>query len=54
LAVLRLVLIVVGAWLALTLIGAAGTAFAMVAAGIASFAVGLLIAMRARFRRLTS
>jgi Na+-driven multidrug efflux pump len=52
LAALRLVLIVGGAWLALMLTGGAGAAFAMVAVGIASFAVGLLVAMRARFRRL--
>jgi Na+-driven multidrug efflux pump len=51
LAALRLVLIVGGAWLALMLTGGAGAAFAMVAVGIASFAIGLLIAMRARFRR---
>jgi Na+-driven multidrug efflux pump len=52
LAALRLVLIVGGAWLALTLTGSAAAAFAMVAVGIATFAIGLLIAMRARFRRL--
>ena len=52
LAALRLVLIVVGAWLALTLTGGAGSVFAMVAVGIASFAGGLFITMRARFRHL--
>ena len=52
LAALRLLLIVSGAWLALMLTGDAGAPFAIVAVGIASFAVGLLIAMRARFRRL--
>ena len=52
LAALRLVLIVGGAWLALLVTGSAAMAFAMVAVGIAAFGVGLLIAMRARFRRL--
>jgi hypothetical protein len=52
LAALRLVLIVGGAWLGLTLTGSAAVTFAMVAVGIATFAIGLLVAMRARFRRL--
>ena len=51
LAALRLVLIVAGAWLALMLTGSAALAFAAVAFGIALFAIGLLSAMRSRFRR---
>ena len=52
LAALRLVLIVGGAWLALLVTGSAAIAFVAVAAGIAVFGAGLLIAMRVRFRRL--
>jgi len=51
LAAMRLVLIVGGAWLALFLTGDAALAFIAVAFGIGAFAVGLLIVMRARFRR---
>jgi putative MATE family efflux protein len=52
LAALRLVLIVGGAWLALALTGSVMLAFAAVAVGIASFALGLLAVMRTKFRRL--
>ena len=52
LAALRLVLVVVGAWLALLVTGSAAIAFVAVAVGIAVFGAGLLIAMRVRFRRL--
>jgi putative MATE family efflux protein len=51
LAAMRLALIVGGAWLALFLTGDAALAFIAVAFGIGAFAVGLLIVMRARFRR---
>jgi Na+-driven multidrug efflux pump len=54
LAVLRLVLIVVGAWLALSLASSAVMAFVAVAVGIALFGVGLLAVMRARFRQLAT
>jgi putative MATE family efflux protein len=52
LATVRLVLVVVGCWLALSLTGNAVAAFAAVALGIAFFGVGLLIMMRAKFRQI--
>jgi hypothetical protein len=52
LATLRLVLIVAGAWLALTLTGSITLAFAAVAIGIGTFAAGLLAVMRSHFNRL--
>ena len=54
LAMLRLLLVVSGAWLALALTGSAALAFAAVAIGIASFAVGLLIVTWVRFDRLST
>ncbi|MNR58858.1 hypothetical protein D3C85_1799660 [compost metagenome] len=54
LAALRLVLIVAGAWLALTLTGSAVLAFTAVAVGIGVFAVGLLAVMRVRFSQLVA
>jgi putative MATE family efflux protein len=54
LAVMRLALIVAGAWLALFVTGSAAAAFAAVAVGIASFALGLLAVMRTRFRQLAA
>jgi Na+-driven multidrug efflux pump len=52
LAFLRLALIVVGAWLALTLTRSITLAFAAVAIGIGTFAAGLLAVMRSQFNRL--
>lgn len=52
LAALRLVLIVGGAWLALSFTGSVTLAFAAVAIGIGLFAVGLLVVMRRQFIRL--
>ena len=54
LAVLRLILIVAGAWLALAFTDRAVLAFAAVAVGIGSFAVGLLPVTWVRFRRLAA
>ena len=54
LAVLRLALIVGGAWLALSLTGSATMAFLAVTLGIGVFAVALLAVMRARFRQLAA
>jgi Na+-driven multidrug efflux pump len=52
LATVRLVLIVGGCWLALSLTGNAVAAFAAVALGIAFFGVSLLIMMRAKLRQI--
>ncbi len=52
LATVRLILIVGGCWLALSLTGNAVAAFAAVALGIAFFGVSLLIMMRAKFRQI--
>jgi MATE family, multidrug efflux pump len=52
LATVRLILIVAGCWLALSLTGNAVVAFAAIAVGIAFFGVSLLIMMRARFGRI--
>jgi Na+-driven multidrug efflux pump len=52
LALLRLLLIVGGAWLALTVTSSALLAFVAVAVGIGSFAVGLLLVTWLRFNRL--
>src|SRR5882672_11250994 len=52
LAALRLVLIVGGCWLALSLTGNAVAAFAAIAIGIAFFGVSLLIMMRAKLRQI--
>ncbi|HEX9525506.1 MAG TPA: MATE family efflux transporter [Reyranella sp.] len=52
LATVRLVLIVGGCWLALSLTGNAVAAFAAVALGIAFFGVSLLVMMRAKFRQI--
>lgn len=51
---MRLVLIIGGAWLALTLTGSVTLAFAAIAVGIGSFAVGLLMVMRTKLSRLKS
>jgi putative MATE family efflux protein len=51
LAVLRWVVIVAGAWLALALTGSALLAFVGVAVGIGSFAAGLLVVTWSRFNR---
>jgi putative MATE family efflux protein len=51
LAVLRWVVIVAGAWLALALTGSALLAFVAVAVGIGSFAAGLLVVTWSRFNR---
>jgi Na+-driven multidrug efflux pump len=53
LALLRLILVVGGAWLALSLGGGATAAFAMIAVGLVLFGAGLLAAMRARFGKMT-
>jgi len=53
LALLRLILVVGGAWLALSLDGGATAAFAAIAAGLVLFGAGLLAAMRARFGKMT-
>ena len=52
LATARLILIVGGCWLALSLTGNAVAAFAAIAFGISFFGVSLLILMRAKFRRI--
>jgi len=52
LAALRLVLIVGGCWLALSLTGNAMAAFAAIALGIAFFGASLLIMMRAKLRQI--
>ena len=52
LATVRLILIVAGCWLALSLTGNAVVAFAAIAIGIAFFGVSLLIMMRAWFGRI--
>jgi Na+-driven multidrug efflux pump len=52
LATVRLILIVGGCWLVLSLTGNAVAAFAAVALGIAFFGVSLLILMRAKFRQI--
>ena len=51
-AAIRLILIVVGCWLALSLTGNAVAAFAAIAVGIAFFGVSLLIMMRAKLRQI--
>ena len=52
LAAMRLVLIVVGCWLALSLTGNAVAAFAAVALGIAFFGVSVLVMTRAKLRQI--
>ena len=52
LATVRLILIVGGCWLALSLTGNAMAAFAAIALGIAFFGASLLIMMRAKFRQI--
>jgi Na+-driven multidrug efflux pump len=52
LATVRLILIVGGCWLALSLTGNAIAAFAAIALGIAFFGASLLIMMRAKFRQI--
>jgi putative MATE family efflux protein len=54
LASLRLVLIVGGSWLALSVTGSAVLAFVAIAVGIALFGASLLLVMRARFRHLAA
>ena len=54
LAAVRLVLIVGGSWLALSLTGSAVLAFSATAAGIAFFGASLLATMRSRFDRLAA
>jgi hypothetical protein len=51
-AAIRLILIVVGCWLALSLTGNAVAAFAAIAVGIAFFGVGVLIMTHVRFRQI--
>ena len=53
LALLRLILVVGGAWLTLSLDGGATAAFTAIAAGLVLFGCGLLTAMRARFGKMT-
>jgi Na+-driven multidrug efflux pump len=52
LATVRLILIVGGCWLALSLTGNAMAAFAAIALGIAFFGASLLIMMRAKLRQI--
>jgi putative MATE family efflux protein len=54
LAAVRLVLIVGGGWLALSLTGSAVAAFIAIAVGIAFFGASLLLVMRARLKRLAA
>jgi Na+-driven multidrug efflux pump len=52
LALLRLILIAGGTWLALTLAGTAAAAFIVIAIALVLFGTGLLAAMRMRFSRM--
>jgi hypothetical protein len=52
LAAMRLVLIVGGCWLALSLTGNAVAAFAAVALGIAFFGASVLVMTRAKLRQI--